>query len=237
MSISADQCRAARALINWTRDDLAGSARVSRRTIIDFERGARNPQNSTLTVLRSAFENAGIIFIEEDEQGPGVRLRKGLRPSDAPPFPVIRPELPFGIGRFGVWRKSILPGVDRRVALIQMTPTPQVDQTYDSVVGFWANTLAQPDTLRNIITKVMETTKGIRRPRLPEEILWYFWQPDEVFPRAFPVFAELVIKRDEDGFHLSEFRTMLPSGAKAFIQSPELMLDWSRFDEPTDKVD
>ena len=76
MTISADQCRAARALIDWSRDKLSQSAKVAKRTIVDFERGARSPQQSTLTVIRAALEAAGVIFIDQNGEGPGVRLKK-----------------------------------------------------------------------------------------------------------------------------------------------------------------
>lgn len=76
MIITPEQCRAARALIDWSRDQLAESAKVAKRTIVDFERGARNPQQSTLTVLRTALESAGVLFIDQNGEGPGVRLKK-----------------------------------------------------------------------------------------------------------------------------------------------------------------
>ena len=41
MTISAAQCRAARALLNWTQDQLAQNAQVARATIADFERNTR----------------------------------------------------------------------------------------------------------------------------------------------------------------------------------------------------
>lgn len=31
---------------------------------------------STLAAIRTALENAGVIFIDENGEGPGVRLRK-----------------------------------------------------------------------------------------------------------------------------------------------------------------
>ena len=52
------------------------SAQVAVRTIIDFERGARRPYDRTLADIRRALEDAGIVFIEENGGGPGVRLRK-----------------------------------------------------------------------------------------------------------------------------------------------------------------
>lgn len=75
MIITATQCRAARALIDWPRDELAVRARVSKRTIVDFERGARDPREATLVVIRQALETAGVEFIAQNGGGPGVRLK------------------------------------------------------------------------------------------------------------------------------------------------------------------
>jgi transcriptional regulator with XRE-family HTH domain len=74
-----EQCRAARALIGWSRDDLAQASHVGFRTIVDFERGARQPQTRTLIDLQRALEHAGVIFIDEDQGGDGgagVRLQR-----------------------------------------------------------------------------------------------------------------------------------------------------------------
>lgn len=76
-AIVASQSRAARSLLGWSRQTLAEAALVASRTITDFERGARRPQNRTLADIRRAFEDAGVIFIDEDDDaGVGVRLRK-----------------------------------------------------------------------------------------------------------------------------------------------------------------
>jgi transcriptional regulator with XRE-family HTH domain len=75
MSISPEQCRAARALLDWSRDEIADRAKVAKRTLVDFERGARSAHHSTLLVVRQAFEAAGVIFIDGNGDGPGVRLR------------------------------------------------------------------------------------------------------------------------------------------------------------------
>ena len=76
MSISSAQCRAGRALISWSRDDLAAASGVGKRTIVDFERDARSAQASTLLALRMAFESAGVAFIAENGGGAGVRLAR-----------------------------------------------------------------------------------------------------------------------------------------------------------------
>ena len=74
--ISPAQSRAARALLGWSQDQLEAASKVAKKTIADFERGARSPYARTLSDVRSALEAAGIIFIAENGEGPGVRLKK-----------------------------------------------------------------------------------------------------------------------------------------------------------------
>lgn len=75
--ITPAQCRAARGLINWSQQQLADAARVGVVTVRQFETGASQPRNATLDVLQRALEAAGVIFVAENGEGPGVRLRKG----------------------------------------------------------------------------------------------------------------------------------------------------------------
>jgi transcriptional regulator with XRE-family HTH domain len=76
--ISPVQCRAARALIDWSRESLAEASRVGLRTLVDFERGARKPRDVTLDALRRALEAKGVEFLDGEQ--PGVRLRPGFSP-------------------------------------------------------------------------------------------------------------------------------------------------------------
>lgn len=73
--MTSAQCRAARALLNWSQVDLATAASVSKQTLVDFERGARTPYDRTLAEIRRALEAAGVRFIPQNGGGPGVRLR------------------------------------------------------------------------------------------------------------------------------------------------------------------
>ncbi|PZP42640.1 MAG: transcriptional regulator [Azospirillum brasilense] len=76
MTLTSGQCRAARALLDWTQDDLAERAEVSRSTVRGFEGGQHELQRSTGTAIRRALEEAGIIILERDAAGgEGVRLR------------------------------------------------------------------------------------------------------------------------------------------------------------------
>ena len=75
MAISRDQCRAARALLEWTQDRLAEASSVSKKTLVDFEAGKRTPSDRTLFDIIRALESAGIEFIPENGGGAGVRFR------------------------------------------------------------------------------------------------------------------------------------------------------------------
>jgi DNA-binding XRE family transcriptional regulator len=74
--ISPEQCRAARALVSWSQDDLCSRAKVAKRTLQLFELGQRQPYVRTMHALRRALEAAGVEFIDEDGGGAGVRLAK-----------------------------------------------------------------------------------------------------------------------------------------------------------------
>jgi transcriptional regulator with XRE-family HTH domain len=67
-------------MLGWSQDQLSVESKVSRPTIAEFERGARVPFEANLASMRRAFEDAGIIFIEEGEAsqsgGAGLRMKK-----------------------------------------------------------------------------------------------------------------------------------------------------------------
>lgn len=70
-----EQCRAARALIAISQDDLAKASGVAKATIAAFELDQRQPYERTLSALRTALEAAGVVFIPENGGGAGVRLK------------------------------------------------------------------------------------------------------------------------------------------------------------------
>jgi len=73
--VTPEQCRAARALLAWSQQQLASAARVAIVTVQQFEIGRSQPRRATLDVIRRAFEAAGVEFIDENGGGQGVRLR------------------------------------------------------------------------------------------------------------------------------------------------------------------
>lgn len=69
------QCRAARAIIGMSQDDLASSSTVAKATIAAFELSQRQPYARTIAAIRAALEAAGVEFIPENGGGAGVRLK------------------------------------------------------------------------------------------------------------------------------------------------------------------
>ncbi|MDL2410712.1 helix-turn-helix transcriptional regulator [Rhizobium calliandrae] len=76
--IYPEQIRAARALIDWTREDLADASGVTIRTLARLESAQTIPRQTTLKALSAALEAAGVEFIPENGGGPGVRLAKKI---------------------------------------------------------------------------------------------------------------------------------------------------------------
>lgn len=66
----------ARAALDWSLVDLAKASGVHRNTVSNFETGKFAGSADSLDAIRSALEAAGVVFIEENGGGAGVRLRK-----------------------------------------------------------------------------------------------------------------------------------------------------------------
>lgn len=76
--LTGEQIRAARALARIEQSELAEAAGVSLPTIkrLEAQIGAISANTKTEAAIRTAFDKAGVIFIEENGEGPGVRLKK-----------------------------------------------------------------------------------------------------------------------------------------------------------------
>ena len=75
--INYKQCKAARALLDWSQEDLSQRAEVAKATIGDFERGARNLRIETMQKVVGVFEENGIRF-----EGEGSRILVELNPKN-----------------------------------------------------------------------------------------------------------------------------------------------------------
>ncbi len=76
--MTAGQIRAARALLSWSAAELAAMSGLSERTLQRMEATEGIPAglSRNLELVQKTLEGAGIVFIDEDELGPGVRLRE-----------------------------------------------------------------------------------------------------------------------------------------------------------------
>lgn len=71
MTITTAQMRGARGLLNWSQSELSRRTGISTTSIGNIEAGNTQPRESTLKLIRQAFENAGIEFIGTE----GMRLK------------------------------------------------------------------------------------------------------------------------------------------------------------------
>ena len=69
--LHAGQIKAARAMLDWSQEDLAQAAGLALNTVRNLEMGNISPRGTTNNVIRQVIESAGLEFIE----GRGVRYR------------------------------------------------------------------------------------------------------------------------------------------------------------------
>jgi hypothetical protein len=143
------QIRAARALVRWRAEDLAQAAKIGvatvRRAEGEDERTALTAANET--ALRSALEDAGVVFVAENGDGPGVRLRKGMSPSARAPQSSAELQVTADDARSHAGR-----AVDRALS--------DVEATDDEKAGRRERLTAVPDGVR----KARKQNKGSARP-------------------------------------------------------------------------
>jgi len=78
----AAQCRAGRALVEWSLERLAQACSVDLQVLKEFEARFRRPDPETLSRIRAVLTDAGVAFVDENGGGAGARLklsRKELR--------------------------------------------------------------------------------------------------------------------------------------------------------------
>ncbi|XOJ89851.1 transcriptional regulator [Methylophilaceae bacterium Uisw_097] len=76
--ITGSQIRAAKALLDWTGNDLASKAGVSLSSIRRVEAVDDVPKNvsvNTILNIQKALEQGGVEFIGTPDKQPGVRLK------------------------------------------------------------------------------------------------------------------------------------------------------------------
>lgn len=78
MLLTGGLIRAARAFVGWSARELAEAARLGLSTVQRAETADDGPAitRANLAAIRVALEGAGVIFVDPNGDGPGVRLRK-----------------------------------------------------------------------------------------------------------------------------------------------------------------
>ena len=75
-TLTVEQMRMARAALGWSFETMAEKCGVSSRTLrrIESEDGLRKATNANLRLICETLQAAGIEFIGDADDGPGVRL-------------------------------------------------------------------------------------------------------------------------------------------------------------------
>ena len=75
--VSGRQIAAARALVGLSQAELARNSNISVPTLkrMEASEGTASGLTNNVAAVRAALEGAGIIFIDQNGNGPGVRLR------------------------------------------------------------------------------------------------------------------------------------------------------------------
>lgn len=79
MLITGPQCRAARALVEWSIEEVARRAGVAVAVIAGFEAKIADPGEDAQRRILEALEAGGAVFIAENGGGAGVRLKYARR--------------------------------------------------------------------------------------------------------------------------------------------------------------
>lgn len=108
MSITASQCRAGRALLNWSQEALGEAAAVGNGVVAAFEDERERPQADALQALAEALQRGGVSFIDDNQTsgagGPGVRLLRSPGEIDTDQSQTVQykehlaPDAPTGAG-------------------------------------------------------------------------------------------------------------------------------------------
>ena len=74
--VSVEQIRGARGLLGWSQTQLANAAGLSLPTVIRYETGGAKVSQEAVDKMRAALESAGVVFVDENGGGAGIRLKK-----------------------------------------------------------------------------------------------------------------------------------------------------------------
>lgn len=108
MSITASQFRAARAMLDWSPEELGEAAGIDLADLASLESGQSGSDPQLSDRLRAALEKAGISFIDNNQTsaagGPGLRFLKSPGEFDTDQSETVQykehlaPDAPTGAG-------------------------------------------------------------------------------------------------------------------------------------------
>ena len=82
--LTAQLCKAGRALLDWSAKDLAEASGVSLDTLRSFESGrSRSLRGDNDAAVRDAFRASGVRFVEHGDPSPGVGVVLDTPPGSA----------------------------------------------------------------------------------------------------------------------------------------------------------
>jgi DNA-binding transcriptional regulator YiaG len=70
--MTKEQCRAARAWLDMSQQELASASNVGLSTVKDFEAGRRTPIGNNLAAIVAALESKGVQFVPNGITGPAA---------------------------------------------------------------------------------------------------------------------------------------------------------------------
>lgn len=76
--LTPEQCRGARAMLNWSPTILASRANLPEKLIIEYESGIVKLNVKQISIIRNVFQSAGITFLPGDDHGEGIRFSPKL---------------------------------------------------------------------------------------------------------------------------------------------------------------
>lgn len=163
---SAEDCRAARALLQMTQADLAKASAVGISTIADFEKGMRAPIAANLTALQRAFEDAGVLF---GPDGPTIYAEIALHLMTMTTMTELRFRYRFDqasviheiIATFGQ-----ADGGDIDLELAQIA-TPELKAAIDALVQRYGKTAPPLNRLKKIIGDLGDDEYFLLMPEAP----------------------------------------------------------------------
>src|ERR1017187_8057416 len=80
--LNPEQCRAARAWLDWSQEELARRSGVALSTVRDFEKGLRTPIKNNLAAIQTALEASGIKLTSDGDKTSGIEAKSRISERD-----------------------------------------------------------------------------------------------------------------------------------------------------------